>query len=81
MSALAVCALYALVVVLCLHNFVDCARTPASRVRLLPKAVWLVLMFVAPVLGGLAWLYLGKRRRPAPQRAQNGSGAQTFAQV
>lgn len=74
-----------MVVVLCLHALVDCARTPDSRVRHLPKPVWLLLMLMAPVLGGIAWRNLGKRPArpsgPPAQRAQNGSGGQTLAQV
>ncbi|GAA3768866.1 hypothetical protein GCM10022403_000580 [Streptomyces coacervatus] len=60
MTAYLAFALYALVVVLCLHAFVDCVRTPAARVRHLPKPVWLLLMWMAPVLGGIAWRNLGK---------------------
>lgn len=77
--------LYAAVVALCLHALVDCVRTRSSRVRHLPKVVWLLLMLMAPVLGGIAWRNLGKRAAqhsgPAPQRAQNGRGGQTLAQV
>jgi len=66
MTAFVLFTLYAVVVLLCLHALVDCARTPASRVRHLPKAVWLVLVLMAPVLGGIAWRNLGKR--PAQAR-------------
>jgi hypothetical protein len=61
MTALLAFTLYALVVVLCLHAIVDCIRTPDSRVRHLPKVIWLLLMLMAPVLGGIAWRNLGKR--------------------
>jgi|EndMetStandDraft_5_1072996.scaffolds.fasta_scaffold113982_1 hypothetical protein len=82
MSAVLVCALYAMVAVLYLHTLVDCVRTPSSRMRFLPKTVWLLALLWAPIVGGLAWLYLGKRSAAvASQRARNGSGGQTLAQV
>ncbi|MFJ2814853.1 PLDc N-terminal domain-containing protein [Streptomyces sp. NPDC087294] len=61
MSSSALFALYAAVVVLCVYAFVDCVRTPGARVRHLPKVVWLVVLIAAPVLGGIAWMNLGKR--------------------
>jgi len=61
MTAFVVFTLYAVVVLLCLHALVDCVRTPTSRVRHLPKPVWLLLVLMAPVLGGIAWRNLGKR--------------------
>ncbi|MDH6219022.1 PLDc N-terminal domain-containing protein [Streptomyces pseudovenezuelae] len=61
MSTLVAFALYAAVLALCLHALVDCVRTPTERVRHLPKAVWLLLVLAAPVLGGIAWRNLGKR--------------------
>lgn len=81
MSAVVVCALFALAIALYLHTLVDCVRTSPARTRFLPKTVWVLALLWAPVLGGLAWLYLGKGPEVEPQRAQNGSGGQTFAQV
>lgn len=46
---------------------VDVIRTPRTRVRALPKALWLVIVIVLPILGGLLWLLLG-RERPNPGR-------------
>ncbi|MCX5369495.1 PLD nuclease N-terminal domain-containing protein [Streptomyces sp. NBC_00015] len=53
-----------LVAVLCLWALLDCARTPGERVRYLPKPLWLLFLLSAPVVGGLAWVYLGKRPEP-----------------
>ncbi|MFD9430602.1 PLD nuclease N-terminal domain-containing protein [Streptomyces sp. NPDC060002] len=53
-----------LVAVLCLGALLDCARTPGERVRYVPKLLWLIFMLSAPVVGGLAWMYLGKRPEP-----------------
>ncbi|MDC2954905.1 MULTISPECIES: PLDc N-terminal domain-containing protein [Streptomyces] len=82
MSALVACALYAVVVALTLHALLDCVRTPSSRVRFLPKTLWVLFLLSAPVLGGLAWRYLGARPvAQEPSGARNDSGAQGFAQV
>jgi hypothetical protein len=44
-------------VVAWLYTLIDCIRTPRSEVRLLPKGVWLLLMFLVPLLAnGLYWL-------------------------
>ena len=48
--------------VLAVYCVLDCATTPAERVLLLPKPVWLVLCILAPVVGGLSWLLLGRPR-------------------
>ncbi len=47
-------------------------KTPAQQVRLLPKAAWLLLVVLLPLVGGLGWLMLGRpptaRSAPAPAR-------------
>ncbi|WP_406008035.1 PLD nuclease N-terminal domain-containing protein [Streptomyces sp. NBC_00637] len=57
-----------LVTVLCLGALLDCVRTPAERVRHVPKALWLFFMLGAPIVGGLAWIYLGKGPEPREDR-------------
>lgn len=44
---------------------IDVLRTPSSEARGMPKAVWLLVVILLPVLGGLLWFFLG-RPRPAP---------------
>ncbi|WP_307164190.1 PLDc N-terminal domain-containing protein [Streptomyces rishiriensis] len=56
-----------LVALLYLWAMIDCVRTPTERVRYAPKALWLLFMLSAPLVGGLAWTYLGKR--PAPRES------------
>jgi hypothetical protein len=52
-----------------LYTLIDCIRTPRNEVRLLPKALWLLLMFVVPLISsGLYWL-LG---RPTPDTGGRG---------
>ncbi|WP_078947745.1 PLDc N-terminal domain-containing protein [Streptomyces griseus] len=44
---------------------IDCARTPEEQIRFVPKLLWLLFLLHAPVIGGLAWTYLGKTNRTA----------------
>lgn len=44
---------------------VDCVQSDRDRVRGLPKAVWIVLILLVPVVGPLVWLLAGRPRRPA----------------
>ena len=47
---------------LCLvvYCFLDVIRTPGTHVRNLPKPVWLILCFIPPILGPIAWLVFGR---------------------
>lgn len=61
-----------IVVALAVYTLFDVIATPRDRIRVLPKAVW-VLLAVVPVLGVLLWLTIGKARTrpsgpPRPQR-------------
>jgi hypothetical protein len=47
------------------YSLVDCALAPRSRVRALPKPLWIVLILVLPVIGGILWFAIGKVRRSA----------------
>jgi hypothetical protein len=44
---------------------VDCLQTDTHRVRNLPKLVWVLLIVVLPVIGGIAWLVAGRPGRVA----------------
>lgn len=60
-----------LAVALLIYGLVDCAQTKAAKTRYMPKAVWLVLIVILPVVGPIAWLLFGKNREtgtPAPRR-------------
>lgn len=63
--ALLVLALVGLTV----YTLIDCARTPAADVRNLPKALWLLLIVVLPVVGPVGWLLAGRQTRRQPPRA------------
>lgn len=47
------------------YTIVDCAVQPPSRHRGVSKPVWLVIVVVIPVLGGILWLVVGRVRRSA----------------
>ena len=57
------------VVVFTIYAFVDCALMERSRIRGLPRALWLVVMVVLPLIGGVLWFLIGRgptRRRFLP---------------
>ncbi|MFF4901883.1 PLD nuclease N-terminal domain-containing protein [Streptomyces sp. NPDC001068] len=68
MTTLLVGAIYVMVGVLYIYALGDCVRTPAARMRMLPKAGWLIIMILFPILGAIAWRNLGKRAAPAEGR-------------
>lgn len=43
-----------------IYAVVDCALTERYRVRGLPKPLWVVLVLVLPVIGGLLWFLIGR---------------------
>lgn len=48
---------------------IDCIRTESSRVRVLPKILWALIVVVFSPIGGVLWFMLGKARQsrqPAP---------------
>ncbi|MCE0510160.1 MULTISPECIES: PLD nuclease N-terminal domain-containing protein [Microbacterium] len=49
-------------------SIVDCAVQPATRHRGVPKAAWIAIVVLLPVIGGILWFVIGRRRA-------NGSGA------
>ena len=53
-------ALTLLAVAFYIYCIIDVLRTPAGETRSLPKAVWLVVVILVPILGGALWLLLGR---------------------
>lgn len=43
-----------------LYSLVDAAMTDHSRARGVSKPVWIVIIVVLPVIGGLLWMFIGK---------------------
>jgi hypothetical protein len=54
--------------VLLVYCLVDCIQTEPAAVRTLPKPVWVLLIIVLPLFGGVGWLLAGK-----PERAATGA--------
>ena len=47
-------------IALYIYFIIDVLRTPRGEARTLPKFVWLLLVVLLPILGGLIWLVLGR---------------------
>ncbi|MEW9553041.1 PLD nuclease N-terminal domain-containing protein [Nonomuraea sp. NPDC050783] len=55
--------------VLWLYCLFDVITTPEPLCRNLPKIMWLVIVFLAPLVGSLVWLLAGRpERRPSATR-------------
>ncbi|MFF5186535.1 hypothetical protein ACFY30_22670 [Streptomyces sp. NPDC000345] len=50
--------------VIWLWALLDCARTPADRVRFVPKLLWLLFLLNGSVVAAVVWAYLGKKAIP-----------------
>lgn len=44
------------------YAVVDCVVTASERVRGIPKALWILVILLLPVVGGILWLVIGKDR-------------------
>jgi len=51
------------------YSVVDCAVQPRIRHRAVPKAVWMLIVIVFPVIGGALWFLLGRIPAHAALRA------------
>lgn len=45
---------------LLVYCLIDCVQTPEEAVRSLPKVVWIILILIIPIVGGIAWLLAGR---------------------
>jgi hypothetical protein len=67
-----------ILVVLTVYCGVECAQSDRNQVRNLPKALWLVLIIILPLIGSVGWLLGGRPRlappAPAPGRRAVGRG-------
>ncbi len=54
--------LFAVPFVIMIYALIDALMTPSNQARSLPKLLWLLLIVVVPLLGALAWLFLGRPR-------------------
>lgn len=56
-------------VVFTVYAVIDCAFTPSYRVRGLPKAAWIIVVILLPVIGGVLWFWIGRGRAPGRGRS------------
>lgn len=62
-------ALSVLGVCVWIYTLIDCIRTDESRARGLPKAMWVILLILLPLVGSALWFTIGKGRTfSAPTR-------------
>jgi hypothetical protein len=55
-----------IVIILTVYALVDCALFDRSRIRGLPRWVWIFVVILVPVIGPLLWLFVGRGRKRAP---------------
>ena len=48
-----------------IYATVDCALTERSGVRALPRWLWILLILLVPLVGGVLWFLLGRGGVPA----------------
>ena len=47
----------------------DCITSDRSQCRILPKALWFLIIVLIPIVGPLAWLLLGRPAKPSEHPA------------
>lgn len=53
---------------------IDCLQTPREAVRSLSRRIWVIVIVLVPLAGGIAWLVLGRPRRADREAALRGVG-------
>lgn len=56
----------ALLVGIWIYGLIDAARADKQTVRTLPKAAWVLITFLVPIIGCLLWLAFGRPRASRP---------------
>lgn len=44
-----------------IYALIEAISTPSSRVRIMPKGVWIVVIILIPLVGGVLWLLFGNQ--------------------
>ncbi|MGW9627497.1 PLD nuclease N-terminal domain-containing protein [Microbacterium sp. NPDC055521] len=52
-----------LAVIFWVFSIVDVAAQPAGRHRGVSKGAWVLIVVLLPVIGGILWFWIGRRRR------------------
>ncbi|MCL3820242.1 PLD nuclease N-terminal domain-containing protein [Aeromicrobium wangtongii] len=61
-------------VVLVVYAIFDLLATPKDQVRLLPKLVWFVVVFI-PFAGALLWIFFGHANAVPPPKPRDTGGS------
>ena len=56
------------VLAITIYAVIDAIQTEDSRIRHLPKIVWILLILFFTPIGGIAWLITGRQRGPRTGR-------------
>ena len=59
------------------YTLIDCVQTDEDRVKGLPKIVWVFVILLFPLAGGIAWWLAGRAAgmpRPLPRREDRPRG-------
>ncbi len=56
------------------YALIDALLAPGVRIRLLPKAVWVFVIVVLPLVGAVLWFGLGRPLRGSGGGSGSGSG-------
>ncbi len=65
-----------LVLAVTVYALIECIQTQDEQVRNLPKLIWILLIVIAPLVGGLAWLIAGRPQSILPGGGPGGQGRQ-----
>ena len=55
-----------------IYSLVECLMTPKHQVRAMPKAAWVLVVLLVPVVGALLWLFLGRAHKAKSAAAGRG---------
>lgn len=66
--------IYVVLLGIWVYALVDLSRTPPDMVRILPKWLWVVILFVLGVVGVPLWFLLGRPRESLPPPGGGGNG-------
>ena len=60
-------------IVLVVYAIFDLIATPKEQVKLLPKLVWFVVLFI-PFVGALLWIFVGHAKQAPPPKPRSTGG-------
>lgn len=60
---------------LLIYCLIECIQTPRHRVRVMPKAAWLAIILLVPLLGPGLWMAFGRRKSTGGSAPRKGPTA------